>query len=941
MATKLQDLQAKRKELQATNPNATMLDAKSAISPIQNAPVAWQAPTPINSVATWPADRPSQIINWKDIYNFKEIAWNQDFAKDTQWMNVEERQKYRSWWLNRIDAMQSKNLRDMNQWAIDKMGNIPDAVQQAGTVKPPIEQMKPETTTPSWATMNPDWTVTQSSNPISTTPSVSNKPTKTEVIPPPVTIGDMYNNLVNRIDVPPEQKALPTYKIAQNRYNKANMFSSMTPAELSTEMKSAKLVEWSPAWEDLKVMNPELVRSTKALNTANGIKPEIFTYINNPDGTKVKQNNLEQSFVSDYNDNYSDIVKILTDIYNPDTAQEARDKIYTPEVRQAEERATEYELKMIAKLDEMAMIDKDVEKEMAGTGATGSRIALEKSYRNEQLQNQYNSLQKTYTAFANKANNLITQNTDLYDKERQNKQALNTALAGIAVKGYEAQQAEKIAQATLNDPTKAIPALIEQYTKLWVPMQRSVQEMIQEAQNEIANGWTLASYLTKLQQTIQSKPEYKRIQAQEAGKGISYQTIWDKVYKNENGVLTETDISTRSTRPDWVQDTTTGTWIDKNTWTRPDIQALSQAKWQNLLDAPDGIVIPSRLSETTNKNGGKECAEYVNDITWIGLWNSWDSKKSKIDNTIIVPETGDTAIWIPDPSNKTFAKYGHAWVVTWVSEDGSTVTIKSSNLNWDGAISTITVPISQIDQTWGFAHSSVKQTGTQSTEITQGDISIFNNTTFKPQTDLKTQAQKDKYKKFLEEKNNVMSYNNKDVDIKSILAYSAWGKELTDATIKPLEKFNSALDQIGSIQEQISKMDTWPILGRLRNLNPYDTDAQVLKAQLTALMPTVARWVYWEVWVLTDSDIRLYAQTIPNLTNTNDVNKAVLAMSLKVIAWGYKRQLQTLAAAWKDVSGFSGIYDWLMSQVQSLESEIGVGWTGSGTNDLDSIYNSL
>lgn len=213
-------------------------------------------------------------------------------------------------------------------------------------------------------------------------------------------------------------------------------------------------------------MNPELVRSTKALNTANGIKPEIFTYINNPDGTKVKQNNLEQSFVSDYNDNYGDIVKILTDIYNPDTAQEARDKIYTPEVRQAEDRATEYELKMIAKLDEMAMIDKDVEKEMAGTGATGSRIALEKSYRNEQLQNQYNSLQKTYTAFANKANNLITQNTDLYDKERQNKQALNTALAGIAVKGYEKQQAEKIAQATLNDPTKAIPALIEQYTKL-------------------------------------------------------------------------------------------------------------------------------------------------------------------------------------------------------------------------------------------------------------------------------------------------------------------------------------------------------------------------------------------------------------------------------------------------------------------------------------------
>lgn len=47
----------------------------------------------------------------------------------------------------------------------------------------------------------------------------------------------MYNNLVNRIDVPPEQKALPTYKIAQNRYNKANMYSTMTPSQLSSEMK--------------------------------------------------------------------------------------------------------------------------------------------------------------------------------------------------------------------------------------------------------------------------------------------------------------------------------------------------------------------------------------------------------------------------------------------------------------------------------------------------------------------------------------------------------------------------------------------------------------------------------------------------------------------------------------------------------------------------------
>ncbi len=94
--------------------------------------------------------------------------------------------------------------------------------------------MKPETPAPTVKTE------VKAETPIVPTPTTQPTPTKkTEGVEPPrpVTIGDMYNNLVNRIDVPPEQKALPTYKIAQNRYNKANMYSTMTPSQLSSEMK--------------------------------------------------------------------------------------------------------------------------------------------------------------------------------------------------------------------------------------------------------------------------------------------------------------------------------------------------------------------------------------------------------------------------------------------------------------------------------------------------------------------------------------------------------------------------------------------------------------------------------------------------------------------------------------------------------------------------------
>ncbi len=202
-------------------------------------------------------------------------------------------------------------------------------------------------------------------------------------------------------------------------------------------------------------------------------------------------------------------------------------------------------------------------------------------------------------------------------------------------------------------------------------------------------------------------------------------------------------------------------------------------------------------------------------------------------------------------------------------------------------------------------------------EVTPTDIMTFNSSTFKPQKDLKTKKDKAKYKQFLADKKAVMG--NKDASMEDILAYSAWGKDLTDTSIKTLTKFDSALTQLWDIQEQIQNLETWPIIWRLKKMNPYLTDVRTLQASLTALLPNLARWVYGEVWVLTDNDIRLYSQTIPNLTDTQKTNEAILAMTLKVVAWGYKKQLQTLAAAGKDVSGFRWLYDSLMGQVEALE----------------------
>jgi hypothetical protein len=164
--------------------------------------------------------------------------------------------------------------------------------------------------------------------------------------------------------------------------------------------------------------------------------------------------------------------------------------------------------------------------------------------------------------------------------------------------------------------------------------------------------------------------------------------------------------------------------------------------------------------------------------------------------------------------------------------------------------------------------------------------------------------------------------SNPNSNIEDIMARSNGGRWIGADQSKTLVKFDQAMWQLDALQNQIGETKTWPILWRLRSLNPRDTDAQTLKAQITWLIPTIARWVYGEVWVLTDNDIRLYAQTLPNLKGTSSTNKWVLALTLDVLAWWYKKQLTSLAWQGYDVSWLEWTYLNIKSQADALRSEL-------------------
>lgn len=202
---------------------------------------------------------------------------------------------------------------------------------------------------------------------------------------------------------------------------------------------------------------------------------------------------------------------------------------------------------------------------------------------------------------------------------------------------------------------------------------------------------------------------------------------------------------------------------------------------------------------------------------------------------------------------------------------------------------------------------------TQWWDFDQTDILVFNAMT---PSDKKKSQNNSLYNKFVNEKTKVMT--SKDAPISEIMKYSMWWSKMNQTQETQLSKYAQWVDQLDWIQQSLKSSLTWPIVWKIRSMNPYDTNAQTIKAQLTALVPTIARGAYGEVWVLTDADVELYKKTIPNLTSTNDLNDALLAFTLKSLWQWYKTKLRSIAGWWFDVSWYGWEYDRLVWLADSL-----------------------
>lgn len=169
---------------------------------------------------------------------------------------------------------------------------------------------------------------------------------------------------------------------------------------------------------------------------------------------------------------------------------------------------------------------------------------------------------------------------------------------------------------------------------------------------------------------------------------------------------------------------------------------------------------------------------------------------------------------------------------------------------------------------------------------------------------------------------------------RSLFQGSVGGKQLTGEQTTPLTKAAIVLDQVGELAATLKTTNTDPILGILRDNNPYDVKARLIAAQLRSTVPNLARGVYGEVGVLTDTDIANYIQTLPNIRTPEQANNLVLAMTLGTIKNSYQNYLETYAASGRDVSGFVPKWQAMNSKIDSLINSAGANQSISSADDL-------
>lgn len=190
-------------------------------------------------------------------------------------------------------------------------------------------------------------------------------------------------------------------------------------------------------------------------------------------------------------------------------------------------------------------------------------------------------------------------------------------------------------------------------------------------------------------------------------------------------------------------------------------------------------------------------------------------------------------------------------------------------------------------------------------------------------------------------------YGTPEFSYNKILQSSQFGDtRLNDSRLEKLDQAKLALGSLTSLTSLIQQGEdgvklTGPLTGRVRGLMSAlggDAQAGQINALIQGLIPTVARGIFGEVGVLTDTDIENYKKTVPNLNTPEEQNKLVSLVLYDVLSRTFENTLVNSAQNQTNVSGFAQDYLMIRERVEQEKLKLGVTQYNGLENDefLDS-----
>tara|TARA_R110002020_G_scaffold448449_1_gene661281 strand:- start:34 stop:1578 length:1545 start_codon:yes stop_codon:yes gene_type:complete len=176
--------------------------------------------------------------------------------------------------------------------------------------------------------------------------------------------------------------------------------------------------------------------------------------------------------------------------------------------------------------------------------------------------------------------------------------------------------------------------------------------------------------------------------------------------------------------------------------------------------------------------------------------------------------------------------------------------------------------------------------------------------------------------RYIIDRNNFFNKATATKDNEQIVeASSVWSDSPSQSESESLDKYKFTTERLSELSNLLKNEKTGPMVGFWRQFKSglgFDDKALLIKAQITKIIPGLARGVFNEVGVLTDQDVAMYARTIGNLNTPEEVNKALTEAAMDMVARGFENKLSTLAKSRKNVSGYLDQLKDVKKQSQAL-----------------------